>query len=78
MSALQPPGVVGAELPAPLPNGFVRHDDAAFGQQILNIPEAQAVSVVQPHGVADDFGRKAVPKVAGSTRVHLGIVPGES
>jgi hypothetical protein len=34
LSALQPPGVIGAELPAPLPNGFVRHDDASFGQQI--------------------------------------------
>ena len=32
LSALQLPGVVGAELRAPLPNGFVRHDDASFGQ----------------------------------------------
>ena len=54
LSSPQLPGVVGAELPAPLPNGFVRHDDASFGQQILDIPEAQAVSVVQPHRVADD------------------------
>jgi hypothetical protein len=76
LSAFQPPGVVGAKLPAPLPNGFVRHDDASFGQQILDIPEAQTVSVVQPHGVADDLRRKAMPKVAGSTSVHPGIVPG--
>ncbi len=75
LSALQPPRVVKAELPAPLPNRFVRHDDSPFGQQILDIPEAQAVSVVQPHGVVDDFRRKAMPKVAGSTRVHPGIVP---
>ena len=27
-------------------NGFIRHDDAAFGQQILDIPEAEAVSVI--------------------------------
>ena len=74
LSALQPPGVVGAKLPAPLSNGFVRHDDASLGQQILDIPEAQTVSVVQPHGVADDFRRKAMPKVAGSSRVHPGIV----
>ena len=40
LSTLQLPGVVGAELRAPLPNGFVRHDDAPFGQQILDIPEA--------------------------------------
>ncbi len=75
LSSLQPPGVVGAELLAPLPNGFVRHDDAPFGQQVFDIPEAQTVFVVQPHRVADDVRRKAMPKVAGSSRVHLGIVP---
>ena len=75
LSSPQPPGVLGAELLAPLPNGFVRHDDAAFGQQILDIPEAQGVSVVQPYGVADDLRRKAMSKVARSTSVHPGIVP---
>ena len=59
LSSLQLPSVVGAELPAPLANGFVGHDDSSFGQQILNIPEAHAVSVVEPDGMADDFGRKA-------------------
>ena len=39
------------------------------------VPEAQAVSVIQPHGVADDVRRKAMPKVAGSPSMHLGIVP---
>ena len=76
LSALQLPSVIGAEFPAPLPNGFVRHDDAAFGKQILDIPEAQAVSVVEPDGMADDFGRKAMPKVAGPASVHPGIVLG--
>ena len=75
LSSLQPPGVIRAELPARLPNGFVRHDDSPFGQQVLDIPEAQAVSVVQPHGVADDVRRKAMPQVAGSSRVNPGIVP---
>ena len=75
LTSLQLPSVVWAEFPAPLPNGFVRHDDAPFGQQILDVPEAQTVSVVQPHGVADDVRRKAMPKVAGSSRVHPGIVP---
>ena len=76
LSALQLPSVVGADFPAPLPNGFVRHDDSSFGQQILNIPEAQAVSVGEPDGMADDFGRKAMPMVAGPANVHPGIVPG--
>jgi hypothetical protein len=75
LSALQPPGVLGAELHAPLPNRFIRHDDAPFGQPILDIPKAQTVSVVQPHRVADDFSWKTMPKVAGSTSMHPGIVP---
>ena len=76
LSALQLPSVVGAEFSAPLPNGFVRHDDSSFGKQILNIPEAHAVSVVEPDGMADDFGRKAMSKVAGPASVHPGIVLG--
>ena len=39
LSTFQPPSVVGAKLPAPLPNGFVRHEDASLGKQILNIPK---------------------------------------
>jgi len=75
LTSLQPSGVLGAKLAAPLPNGFVRHDDAAFGQEILDIPEAQTVSVIQPDGVADDVRRKAMSQVAGSSSVHPGIVP---
>ena len=78
LAALQPPGVVGAELRAPLPNGFVRHDDASFGQQILDISEAQTVSVVQPDSVADNVRRKAMPKVAGSTSMHPALSRAES
>ena len=75
LSTFQPPRVVGAELPAPLPHGFVRHDDAPLGKEILDIPEAQAVSVIEPYGVADDGRRKAMPQVAGSTTCHPDIVP---
>ena len=39
--SLQAPRVVGTELPAPLPNRLIRHDDASFGQQILDIPETR-------------------------------------
>ena len=73
--SLHPPGVLGADLPAPLPKSVVRHDAAAVGQQILDILEAQAVSVIQPDGVADAGRRNALPKVAGSSNVQPGIVP---
>ena len=74
LSPPQPPRVVGAELSAPLSNGFVRHDDASVGQEIFDISEAQAIPVVDPHGVADDVRRKAMPRVAGSTSCHSDIV----
>ena len=61
LSSLQPPRVVGAELLAPLPDGLVRHGDAPFGEEVLYVPEAHAVSVVEPHGVADDLRQKAMP-----------------
>ncbi len=48
---------------------------AAVGQQILDILEAQAVSVIHPGGVADAVRRNALPKVAGSSNVQPGIVP---
>ena len=70
LTSLQPPSVVGAKLSAPLPNGFVRHDDASFGQEVLDISKAQAVSVVDPHGVTDDVRRKAMPQVAGLSSRH--------
>ena len=31
---------------------------------------------LRPDGMADDFGRKAMPMVAGPESVHPGIVPG--
>ena len=68
-------GVVPAERQAPLADGFVGDRNAPLGQQIFDIPEAETVSVVEPHGVADDVGRKAMPEVAGSARCHPDIVP---
>ena len=38
----------GAELDAPAPDALVRDDHAAFGQDQLDIPKAQAEHVVQP------------------------------
>jgi hypothetical protein len=78
LSSLQAPRVVGAELPAPLPSRLVRHENASFRQQILDIPEAQAVPVIDPHGVADDLRQKAMPQVTGSTSGHPDIVPGRA
>ena len=53
----------------------LRQGCGKVGQQILDILEAQAVSVIQPDGVADAVRRNALPKVAGSSNVQPGIVP---
>ena len=46
-------------------NGFIRHDDAAFGQQILDIPEAEAVSVIHETAWLMISGGELFPKVPG-------------
>ncbi len=38
-------------------------DDAAFGEQILNVPEAEVESKIQPDSVSDDLGREAIAMV---------------
>ena len=71
----EPSGVVPAECQAPLPNRLVGDRNTTLGEEVFDIAEAQAEAKVEPDGVGDDVGRKAMPKVAGSSRVHLGIVP---
>jgi hypothetical protein len=42
---------------------LVRDDDAALGQQQLNISEAQAEHVIEPYSVADEVCRETVAMV---------------
>jgi hypothetical protein len=62
-SSTQPCGEGGAELGAPLTDGFVADDDATLGQQILHVAEAGMEAEVQPDGVSDDLGREAVASI---------------
>ena len=62
--------VFGTELSAALSNGLVRDYDPALCQQILNISEAQAESVVEPNGMADDIRRKSMSVIVGSIGGH--------
>jgi len=75
LSSFQLSSVVWIELPAPLPNRFVRHDDASLGKQIVDLSQAQAELIIGPDGMADDFGRKTMPEVARSASSHAVIVP---
>lgn len=75
-----PPELLGeaaAELGAPAPDALVRGRDAPFGQDQLDVSQAQAEHVVEPNGVADDLGREAVPAVAGGIgRHHASLAQG--
>jgi hypothetical protein len=56
-SLSEAPRVVETECDAPLPDRFVRHDDIALCQQVLDVAQAQGKPVVQPDCVTDDFRR---------------------
>ena len=44
----QPPCVVEPERSTPVPNRFIGHGDTPFGEEIFDIPETQAETVVEP------------------------------
>ena len=55
LAPLQFSSIVRTELLTPVPNRFVRDNDSAFGEKILDMAEAQAETMVNPDGVADDL-----------------------
>ncbi len=54
----QSPGEFGAELAAPMADAFVRDHHTTFGEDDVDVPQAQAEKVIQPHCVTDDPARK--------------------
>jgi hypothetical protein len=48
----------------PSANRLIRDDDAALRKKVLDIPEADRESQIQPDGVLDDSRRKPVAAVA--------------
>ena len=59
----------------PLADRLIRHADAAFGEEIFDISEAQAESVIERDGVTDDFRRESVSAVAGRLAHHTPTLP---
>src|SRR5207245_518097 len=55
---------LGPEVVGPATHGLVGHGDPAFGQQILDIAEAQGEPNIQPNRLLDDLRREAVAAVA--------------
>ncbi len=65
-TASSPPqgaGIRGSKLPAPGSNRFVGHHDATLSEKVLDIAKAESEPMVQPNGMADDLGWKAVPSI---------------
>ena len=54
-AAPQPPRVVEPERPTPLSNRLIRHRDTPFGEEILDISEAETETMVEPDGVTDNL-----------------------
>ena len=51
-------------------NGFRGHGDAAFGEEFFDLTEAEAELMIEPNGMTDNFGRKAMALVAGCFGFH--------
>ena len=70
LTALQFSSIVWTELLTPDSNRFIGDNDSAFGEKILDISEAQAETMVNPNGIADDFRRETMTVVARPTVLH--------
>jgi hypothetical protein len=49
--------------------------DAPLGQDQLDIPQAQAEHMIEPHRMVDDLGREAVSGVGGDVWRHQPSLP---
>ena len=52
-----------SKLPAPGSNGFVGNGDATLSEKVLDIAKTQSEPMVQPDGMADDLGWRAVASI---------------
>ena len=60
---------------APVPDGLVRHRDAALGEEVFDVAEAEGESVVEPDGLADNRWREQLVWIVRDIVGHLPTVP---
>lgn len=70
LSSSESPGIFGPELPTPLSDGLVADYDPALCQEVFNVSEAQAESVVEPNGMTYDLRWESISAIAGCLRIH--------
>ena len=67
-------GKGGTEFHAPLAHSFVTDGYAALGQQLFDIAQAEAETMIEPHGIRDDLGRESVAMIVRALRAHGGLL----
>ena len=72
MFFIQSACINGTELDTPEADCLPAERDAAFCQQILDIPEAEVEAIVEPDGIGNDIGRDSVSLV-GNHELTLAI-----
>jgi hypothetical protein len=76
LPVLESADIFGTEFSAPLSNSFVSDHDSAIRQKIFDISQAQAESVIEPNGIADDILRETMAViVARSIGCHGNSLP---
>jgi len=71
MLSFQAAGINGTELDTPEADCFAGESNAAFGQEILDIPVTQIEAIVEPDGITDDVGWESVTFVC----IHRLMLP---
>ncbi len=56
-------------------DGLIGHCNAAFGEEVFDITEAEAESMVGPNSMSDNFGRKAMALVTECLNFHHASLP---
>ena len=59
-----------AGIPAPAPHCLLGDGNKPLGQERLNIPQAEAEYMIQPHSIAANLGGKAMAVVRVGWRLH--------
>ena len=60
-----------SELENPTTHSLVADFEAALGQQILDVSEAQREAAIEPYGVLDDLGRESVATIGCPSPLYL-------
>ena len=71
MTTAQLVGIGLSKLEAPLPHGFIGHDDSTLGNEFFDIAQTERKAEIQPHGVTNNLRWKTEPFVIRSSNVCL-------